>query len=89
MWALGNIAGDGPECRDIVLNCGIMDPLLEILDSDQRQKKNATWTLSNLCRGKNPLPDPGLVSMQHLFNIIDRHDEVFAIICLFFDHILL
>lgn len=29
VWALGNIAGDSPECRDYVLNCGILVPLLQ------------------------------------------------------------
>lgn len=28
VWALGNIAGDSPECRDYVLNCGVLAPLL-------------------------------------------------------------
>lgn len=28
VWALGNIAGDSPECRDHVLNSGILPPLL-------------------------------------------------------------
>ena len=64
MWALGNIAGDGPELRDVVLNYGIMVPLMEILASNTRQKKTASWTLSNLCRGKDPLPDPKMVSEQ-------------------------
>lgn len=29
VWALGNIAGDSPECRDHVLNNGILTPLLQ------------------------------------------------------------
>ena len=62
MWALGNIAGDGPEFRDLLLNHGIMSPVLAILDSDVRLKKNAAFTLSNLCRGKDPLPDFDIVS---------------------------
>lgn len=28
VWALGNIAGDSPECRDLVLDHGILQPLL-------------------------------------------------------------
>ncbi len=57
VWALGNIAGDGPEFRDVVLNHGAMVPILDSLSSDTKFKKNASWTLSNLCRGKDPLPD--------------------------------
>ena len=29
VWALGNIAGDNPECRDFVTNNGILEPLLK------------------------------------------------------------
>ena len=29
VWALGNIAGDSPECRDYVLDTGILQPLLK------------------------------------------------------------
>lgn len=28
VWALGNIAGDSPECRDYVLGADILQPLL-------------------------------------------------------------
>lgn len=29
VWALGNIAGDSPECRDHVLDSGVLVPLLQ------------------------------------------------------------
>lgn len=29
VWALGNIAGDSPECRDYVLDQGVLAPLLQ------------------------------------------------------------
>lgn len=31
VWALGNIAGDSPECRDHVLDAGVLPPLLQYL----------------------------------------------------------
>ena len=30
MWALGNIAGDGSRLRDVVLDAGIIDHLLQL-----------------------------------------------------------
>lgn len=35
VWALGNITGDGPEARDLVLHFGVMNALLKLLDSDR------------------------------------------------------
>ena len=29
VWCLGNIAGDGPECRDLLTGLGILAPLLQ------------------------------------------------------------
>ena len=59
VWALGNIAGESPECRDLVLHAGALAPLLSQLSTDSKlaMLRNATFTLSNFCRGK---PQPVL-----------------------------
>lgn len=62
-WALGNIAGDCAEMRDRVLSLGVMRDTLNLLvDQGSRLSliRIATWTMSNLCRGK-PQPSFSLV----------------------------
>lgn len=86
VWALGNIAGDSPTCRDFVLGSGALPPLLALLNDSRKLSmlRNATWTLSNFCRGKTPQPDwpailPALPVLAKLVYSLD--DEVLIDAC--------
>lgn len=55
---LGNIAGQTTKGRrEIVLRCGDLQPLLKLLreGAEPSMLRCASWTLSNLCRGRPPL----------------------------------
>lgn len=85
VWALGNVAGDSPTCRDLVLSNGALMPLLAQLNEHSKLSmlRNATWTLSNFCRGKPPTPfeqvKPALPVLQQLIFLND--EEVLTDAC--------
>ena len=58
-WCLGNVAGDSPALRDVVLSSGAMQPLLQNIahPANKSLYNNCIWALSNFCRGK---PQPNL-----------------------------
>lgn len=81
VWALGNVAGDSPKLRDLVHCLGALVPIARMMmapDSSVSLRRNATWVISNLCRGK-PYPGypsvapaiPGLVA-----NLLSCDDEI-------------
>lgn len=75
-WALGNIAGDCAELRDEVLASGAMNAVLEMLRPDDAKLsavKTATWTMSNLCRGK---PPPAFNEVRLTLSILCDHRVV-------------
>ena len=71
VWALGNIAGDSPKCRDMVLATNSLIPLLQQLNAESKltMLRNATWTLSNFCRGK---PQPQFDQLRDALPVLAR-----------------
>jgi len=85
VWALGNIAGDSTDYRNMVLEAGVLEPLLQlcIQDSKLTLLRNATWTLSNLCRGKPQVPFMAIKSALPVLSklLYSSDDEVLTDAC--------
>ena len=66
--ALGNITREGPDYRDLILQSGVIEPLLKLLEnhetSDLDSVRMYAWALTNLCQG-TPKPDFNITSPQH------------------------
>ncbi|KAK9139154.1 hypothetical protein Scep_008835 [Stephania cephalantha] len=91
LWALGNVAGDSAACRDLVLDCGALMPLLAQLNESSKLSmlRIGTWTLSNLCRGKPLVPfekvKPAISVLKHL--IYSNDEEVLTYACRALGHL--
>jgi len=49
VWALGNITGDGPTCRDYVISLGIIPPLLSFVNPNTPVSLRRELSLSIFC----------------------------------------
>jgi len=86
VWALGNVAGDGPTLRDDVLRKRALPPLLHLVSPDRSDDfiRNVAWTLSNLCRGKDPPPDFNQIRkcLPVFASLLNHHDcEILGDVC--------
>lgn len=66
IWALSNISGDGPECRDLVHCFNIIDYILPLLNVPDPITfgRNLTWLIAVLCRG--PMEPPSFSQVARL-----------------------
>jgi len=79
IWGIGNIAGDSSITRDSVINSGALDRIAIVLDNalpGTSFMRNASWALSNLCRGR-PQPQYHLVqrAIPSLIKVLVENDK--------------
>lgn len=76
VWALGNIAGDSEELRDVVLETGALPVIIKLIErfiaSNDHVKilRNLVWLLSNLNRGRSPLPN--IENMRLTLSVVEK-----------------
>ena len=87
IWGLGNIAGDSATTRDSVLHSGALDQIAAVLEKapvGSSFLRNASWALSNLCRGR-PQPEYDLVrrAIPTLVKVLveNEKEEIITDIC--------
>ncbi|EGD82097.1 hypothetical protein PTSG_02777 [Salpingoeca rosetta] len=82
-WALGNIAGDSEMMRDYVIECGVVEPLKKLIQTSGQVPllRNASWAVTNLCRGNKPPPAPAAVRpfLATLLKLLHSGDDEIVI----------
>ncbi|KAI9153348.1 hypothetical protein LWI28_009948 [Acer negundo] len=73
-WALGNVAGEGDELRNILLSQGALPPLARMmLPNKGSTVRTAAWALSNLIKGPDPKAATELIRVDGVVEAILRH----------------
>ncbi|XP_021715746.1 importin subunit alpha-9-like isoform X1 [Chenopodium quinoa] len=73
-WALGNVAGEGEDLRNVLLSQGALLPLVRMILPDKGSTVRTTaWALSNLIKGPNPRAAMELIKMDGVLDAIIRH----------------
>lgn len=80
-WAIGNIVGDREGYRDIVLNAGVLDPLLKIWElgnftdvvAQKESFRIAMWVVDNMCRYKPDWHKVYLSDFRCLLYLVSCH----------------
>lgn len=69
VWALGNIAGDSSKLRNLVLSHGALPGMLRLCKNETKRSlvRNASWAVSNCCRGK---PQPPFATVRHALPVL-------------------
>ncbi|CAH1452158.1 unnamed protein product [Lactuca virosa] len=73
-WALGNVAGESEELRDLLLSQGALIPLARMIFPDKGTTvRTASWALSNLIKGPHPEAATELIKIDGVVDAILRH----------------
>ena len=64
LWAIGNLAGDGPEFRAMLHQMGALKPVVDVFTSTKSLSTatTAAWTLTNLAKGRETLARPFVIA---------------------------
>ena len=78
LYVFLSVIGDGPQCRDYVINLGIVKPLINFINPSVSLSflRNVTWVIVNLCRNKDPPPPVEMIQeiLPALYCLI-RHED--------------
>ncbi|KAK6942843.1 Armadillo [Dillenia turbinata] len=75
-WALGNVAGEGEELRNVLLSQGALLPLAKMmLPNKGSTVRTAAWALSNLIKGPSPKAATELIKIDGVLDAILRHSR--------------
>lgn len=93
IWALGNLAGDNVNIRNLIISRGAVDPISKIVFAAPAGSsfcRNSSWTLTNLCRGRPGPPFHQIINaVTVLAKVLIENDrtEIISDICWAFSYI--